>query len=434
MNLMQITQLFTKTSKTAPAEETSKNAQLLLRAGYIHKEMAGVYAYLPLGLRVLNKIRTIVREEMNQVGSQELIMTNLQPRETWEATRRWDDAVVDVWFKTKLKDETELGLAWSHEEPILKMMQKYVSSYKDLGRELAGSSKGISVYQFQTKLRNELRAKAGIMRGREFVMKDAYSLHSSQADLDEYYEKVKEAYVRIFDRLGLGDDTYMTFASGGAFTKFSHEFQTVCEAGEDRLYLDREQKIGVNEEVLDDAVESLGLNKDKLEKVKSAEVGNIFNFGSEKAEQMGIYYTDENDQKQPIYLASYGVGITRAMGVIAEKFSDEKGLVWPEAVAPFRVYLVQIGDSEGVARAADALYKKLTQQGIEVLWDDRNSKAARAGEKFADSELIGLPWRITISERLIAGNKLELTNRGTGESEVLTTPQVFDKLKTDIIN
>ncbi len=431
---MQITQLFTKTSKTAPAEETSKNAQLLLRAGYIHKEMAGVYAYLPLGLRVLNKIRTIVREEMNQVGSQELIMTNLQPRETWEATRRWDDAVVDVWFKTKLKDETELGLAWSHEEPILKMMQKYVSSYKDLGRELAGSSKGISVYQFQTKLRNELRAKAGIMRGREFVMKDAYSLHSSQADLDEYYEKVKEAYVRIFDRLGLGDDTYMTFASGGAFTKFSHEFQTVCEAGEDRLYLDREQKIGVNEEVLDDAVESLGLNKDKLEKVKSAEVGNIFNFGSEKAEQMGIYYTDENDQKQPIYLASYGVGITRAMGVIAEKFSDEKGLVWPEAVAPFRVYLVQIGDSEGVARAADALYKKLTQQGIEVLWDDRNSKAARAGEKFADSELIGLPWRITISERLIAGNKLELTNRGTGESEVLTTPQVFDKLKTDIIN
>ncbi len=434
MNLMQITQLFTKTSKTAPAEETSKNAQLLLRAGYIHKEMAGVYAYLPLGLRVLNKIRTIVREEMNQVGSQELIMTNLQPRETWEATRRWDDAVVDVWFKTKLKDETELGLAWSHEEPILKMMQKYVSSYKDLGRELAGSSKGISVYQFQTKLRNELRAKAGIMRGREFVMKDAYSLHSSQADLDEYYEKVKEAYVRIFDRLGLGDDTYVTFASGGAFTKFSHEFQTVCEAGEDWLYLDREQKIGVNEEVLDDAVESLGLNKDKLEKVKSAEVGNIFNFGSEKAEQMGIYYTDENDQKQPIYLASYGVGITRAMGVIAEKFSDEKGLVWPVSVAPFKVYLVQIGDSEGVARAADALYKKLTQQGIEVLWDDRNSKAARAGEKFADSELIGLPWRITISERLIAGNKLELTNRGTGESEVLTTPQVFDKLKTDIIN
>lgn len=402
---MKVSKLFTKTRKQAPADETAKNAQLLIRAGFVYKVMAGVYAYTPLGLRVLENIKQIVREEMNAVDGQELIMTNLQRKETWEATTRWGDDVVDVWFKTKLKDETEVGLAWSHEEAIMEMMQTYVESYRDLPT---------SVYQFQTKLRNELRAKSGIMRGREFVMKDMYSLHASAEDLDQYYNKVIDAYKRVYDRLGLGDDTYITFASGGAFTKFSHEFQTICDAGEDILYVHREKNIAVNEEVLDDAVKELGIDKSELEKVKSAEVGNIFNFGTEKSKDMGIFVTGPDGNEQPIYLASYGIGITRVMGVIVEKFADDRGIVWPENIAPYKAYLVRIGEGEEVAKAADDLYKKLQDKGIEVLYDDRD---ARPGEKFADADLLGIPHRIVVSEKTIAKGAFEYKARHSTESE-----------------
>lgn len=412
---MRVSQLFTKTTKNAPADEVAKNAQLLIRAGFVYKVMAGVYAYTPLGLKVLENIKQIVREEMNAVHGQELIMTNLQPKETWETTGRWSDEVVDVWFKTKLQDDTELGLAWSHEEPIMEMMQQFVKSYKDLPT---------SVYQFQTKLRNELRAKSGIMRGREFVMKDMYSLHASAEDLDEYYNKVTEAYNRVYDRLGLGDETYVTFASGGAFTKFSHEFQTICDAGEDILYVHREKNIAVNEEVLDDAVKELGIDKNELEKVKSAEVGNIFNFGTEKAEQMGITFTGQDGKEHPIYLASYGIGITRVMGVIVEKFADEKGIVWPENIAPAKAYLVRIG-GEDATRHADELYEELTAKGVEVLYDDRDE---RPGVKFADSELMGIPHRITVSDRLLETGTYEYTARATGETETLTREEVLAKL------
>jgi prolyl-tRNA synthetase len=412
---MRVSQLFTKTSKTTPADEVAKNAQLLIRAGFVYKVMAGVYAYTPLGLRVLENIKQIVREEMDSVNGQELIMTNLQPKELWETTTRWDDEVVDVWFKTKLKDDTELGLAWSHEEPIMDMMRQFVESYKDLPT---------SVYQFQTKLRNELRAKSGIMRGREFVMKDMYSLHASAEDLDVYYNSVIEAYKRVYERLGLGNDTYITFASGGAFTQFSHEFQTICDAGEDILYVHREKNIAVNEEVLDEAVKELGISKDELEKVKSAEVGNIFNFGTEKAEQMGITFTGNDGKEHPIYLASYGIGITRVMGVIVEKFADDKGIVWPESVAPAKVYLVRIG-SENAAKHADELYNELISKGITVLYDDRDE---RPGAKFADSELMGIPYRITVSDRLLEAGTYEFTPRASGVTEVLTRDDLLAKL------
>jgi prolyl-tRNA synthetase len=318
---MRLSQLFTKTSKNAPADEVAKNAQLLIRAGYVYKEMAGVYAYLPLGLRVVENIKKIVREEMNAIHSNELIMTSLQRKDVWESTGRWSEEAVDIWFKTKLQDDTELGLGWSHEEPIVEMMKLYASSYKDLP---------ISVYQFQTKLRNELRAKSGIMRGREFVMKDMYSFHASSEDLDAYYNQAIEAYKRVYERLGIGEDTYVTFASGGAFTKFSHEFQTICDAGEDIIYLHRGKNIAVNEEVIDDAIKELGISRDELERVKTAEVGNIFNFGSEKPDEMGLKVAGADGAEQSIYLGSYGIGITRVMGVVVEKFADEKGLVWPK--------------------------------------------------------------------------------------------------------
>lgn len=402
---MRVSQVFTKTSKTAPADEVAKNAQLLIRAGFVYKEMAGVYAYLPYGIRVIEKIKQIVREEMNQIHSNELIMTGLQRKDVWEKTGRWSDEVVDVWFKTKLQDETELGLGWSHEEPIVEMLKGYVHSYKDLP---------ISLYQFQTKMRNELRAKSGIMRGREFVMKDMYSFHDSSEALEAYYNETIEAYKRVYDRLGIGEDTYVTFASGGAFTKFSHEFQTICDAGEDVIYLHREKNIAVNEEVIDDAVKELGIAREDLEKVKTAEVGNIFNFGAQKTDEVGLKFTNRDGAPASIYMGSYGIGITRAMGVIVEKFADDKGLVWPEAVAPYKVYLATIGD---VSEQAEALYEELERKGVEVLYDDRD---VRPGEKFADADLLGIPHRVVLSPKLIEQSSFEYKARTASEASILT--------------
>lgn len=412
---MRMTKLFTKTSKTAPSDEMARNARLLIRAGFVYKEMAGVYAYLPLGLKVLENIKQIVREEMDAIDSNEIIMTALQRKDVWETTGRWSDEVVDVWFKTKLKDETELGLGFSHEEPIVDMLKQYVQSYKDLP---------ISLYQFQTKLRNELRAKSGIMRGREFLMKDMYSFHATKEDLEAYYQQAIEAYNRAYDRLGIGEDTYMTFASGGSFTKFSHEFQTICEAGEDIIYLHREKGIAINEEVIDEAIDELGVNRDELEQVKTAEVGNIFNFGTQKTDEMGLYYTDAEGQRQSLHIGSYGIGVTRVMGVIAEKLSDDKGLVWPENIAPAKVYLVSIGDQG--ATEADKLYGQLTDMGVEVIYDDRDE---RPGKKFADAELMGIPYRLTVSDRLVEAGQVELTERRRGDTKLLTASEALDILR-----
>ncbi|MFZ1720392.1 MAG: aminoacyl--tRNA ligase-related protein [Candidatus Moraniibacteriota bacterium] len=398
---MKQSQLFTKTRREAPKDEVSRNAQLLIRAGFVYKVMAGVYAYTPLGLRVLENIKQIVREEMNAIDGQELIMTNLQRKDTWEVTGRWSDEAVDVWFKTKLQDGVELGLAWSHEEAIMEMMQQFVSSYKDLP---------VSVYQFQTKLRNELRAKSGIMRGREFVMKDMYSLHASKEDMDQYYDRVIEAYKKIYSRLGIGAETFVTFASGGAFTKFSHEFQTLCDAGEDTLFVNADRTVAVNEEVLDDATTELHVDKATLSPMTSAEVGNIFKFGTEKSDQMRIAFKDAEGKQQPIYLASYGIGITRVMGVIVEKFADEKGIVWSESVAPFRAHLISLGGDV----AAEKLYQELTHAGIETLYDDRD---ASAGEKFSDADLMGMPYRITLGKRSLERGVVEVKKRTSDDVE-----------------
>jgi probable prolyl-tRNA synthetase, mitochondrial len=411
---MRLSHTFTRTRKQAPADEVAHNAQLLIRAGYVHKTMAGVYSYTPLGLAVLENIKQIVREEMNRISSQELLMSTLQRQELWQETGRWSDELVDVWFKSHLQDGTEVGFGWTHEEPIIELLRSYLKSYKDLP---------ISVYQFQNKLRNELRAKSGIMRGREFIMKDMYSIHASKENLDAYYQEVIEAYKRCYNRFGLGDDTYVTFASGGAFTKFSHEFQTICAAGEDYIYLHRGRDLAINEEVVDEAVRELGIDKSELERVKTAEVGNIFNFGTQKSEEMGLVFTGEDGRQHHAYMGSYGIGITRVMGVIVEKFADNKGLVWPEEVAPARVHLVQIG-KESVA-AADELYDTLQQAGISVLYDDR---AARPGEKFADAELLGMPTRVTVSDRLLEAGEWEVVDRRTGEQQRLTTSQLLATL------
>lgn len=408
-----MSQLFTKTTKTSPADETSRGTGFLLRAGYIYREMAGVYDFLPLGYRVLQNIINIIREEMNALGAQELQLTALQSREVWEKTDRWDDKAIDVWFKTKLNAGGEVGLAPTHEEPITRLMRGFITSYKDLP---------LSAYQFQTKFRNELRAKSGILRTREFIMKDLYSFSKDRAEHDEFYERVAASYQRIFERLGLGSETFRTFASGGAFSKFSDEFQTLCEVGEDTIYLDRERGIAVNEEVYnDETLKSLDLDKSRLKKVKSAEVGNIFTLGYRFSEGLDLAFNDEKGQRQPVFMGSYGIGPSRVMGVIAEKMSDEKGLVWQTALAPYQYYLVAIGDK------ASAIAEKLHASAPEtILFDDRAS--TRTGEKFADAELLGIPFRVVISDKTLERDQVEIKDRQSGETKLLTLAEFTAKL------
>ncbi len=402
---MKQSQLFTKTRREAPKDEVAKNAQLLIRAGYIHKEMAGAYCYLPLGLRTLNKIINIIREEMNAIGGQEVHLTALQDKQKWEATGRWSDEVIDVWFKTELKNGNQVGLGTTHEEPLTSLMKDHINSFRDLP---------IAVYQFQTKFRNEIRAKSGIMRGREFLMKDLYSFNATQQEHNAYYERAKQAYVKIFERLGLGDKTFVTFASGGSFAKYSHEFQTVTEAGEDTIYLHEGKKLAVNKEVLNDEVlKDLGILRSDLKEVKAIEVGNIFNLGTKFSDAFGLTFKDEEGKVNPVIMGCYGIGPGRVMGTIAEIWSDEKGLVWPEAVAPFAVHLIAIFDKNGeVKKATDALYEKLVKQGVEVLYDDRDTSA---GQKFSDSDLIGIPKRMVLSEKTMKNNQIEVKDRKSGE-------------------
>lgn len=534
--------------------------------------MAGVYAYTPLGIRVLEKIKQVVREEMDAIGGQELIMSALQKQSTWDVTGRWDDEVVDVWFKTKLKDETELGLAWSHEEAIIEMIKEHITSYKDLPQ---------NVYQFQTKFRNELRSKSGIMRGREFVMKDMYSCSIDEEQHEKFYQECIDAYMRVFDRLGIGQDTFVTLASGGAFTQFSHEFQTRCAAGEDIVFhvpgtdqyynheitpsqaspfdnsddeeKDREDVEGtgiigvealaeffkipvelttktmlfedekgnviaaavrgdynVNEEklknvcgadvlklasedtvkrvtgaevgyagvldlpeevaiYLDDSMKGrknfeMGANKSNFhsinvnfgrdlaepkefydiknakkgdihpesgktyEIIETAEVGNIFKFGTQKSEETNFAFTDEKGQKQFVHLGSYGIGVTRVMGVIAEKMSDDRGLNWDVNIAPYHVYVATIGD---VDTQAEELVTELEEAGVEVIYDDR---AVRPGEKFADADLMGIPYRIVMSERTLKDNSVEVKHRTSEDPEMVALDKIVTYVTDNIIN
>jgi prolyl-tRNA synthetase len=406
---MRQSKLFTKTSKTLPKDEVSVNSQLLLKSGFIDKEIAGVYSFLPMGYRVLDKIINIIREEMNAIDGQEIMLTALQSPQTWEPTDRWDDSKMDVWFKTELKNGSKLGLAPTHEEPLTKLMKKFITSYKDLP---------VYAYQFQTKFRNETRAKSGILRTREFIMKDLYSFCRNQQELDEYYEKAKAAYVRIFERLGLGDITYVTYASGGTFSKFSHEFQTLCEYGEDLIYINEEKKIAINREIFEDEILSeFGLTKADFVEKKAIEVGNIFKLGTKFSDGLGLQYVDENGERKNVIMGSYGIGPGRVMGTIVETHNDKNGIIWPKEVAPYQVHIVSLGKDEVVMQESEKLYNQLNQAGYEVLWDDRTNLGP--GAKFADSDLIGCPIRITVSGKNIEKSQYEVKRRIGGDAEFI---------------
>jgi len=395
-------QLFVKTRREDPKDEVAKNAKLLIRAGYIHKELAGAYSLLPLGLKTLNKINAIIRDEMNKLGANEIQMTALQSADLWQKTDRWSDDKVDNWFKTSLKAGGDLGLGFTHEEPITVIASESINSYKDLP---------LSIYQIQTKFRNEARAKSGIMRGREFLMKDLYSFHADASSLDEFYLKAQEAYQNVFARLGIGDKTFVTFAGGGSFSEFSHEYQTICETGEDTIYLDRAKKIAVNKEVYNEEVlTKLGLDKTKMEEVKAVEVGNIFKLGTRFSEPLGLLFSDEKGERRPVIMGCYGIGPSRLLGLLTEVFADEQGLIWPLSVAPFQLHLISLEKNDEALK----LYDELTKKGIEVLIDDRDLSA---GAKFADADLLGVPYRVVVSAKGLLAGQYEIKNRQTGETD-----------------
>lgn len=413
---MRQSQLFTKTRKEAPKDEVAKNAQLLIRAGYIFKEMAGVYSLLPLGFRVMKKIENIVREELNAVGGQECVLSSLQDPEVWKKTDRWTGESEEVWLKTKLTNDTELGLAFTHEEPWTRIVAEHVNSYRDLP---------FSTYHFAQKFRNELRAKSGLMRGREFVMKDSYSFSRSKEEHEAFYEQMKDVYMNIFKRVGIGAQTYVTVSSGGTFSKYSYEFQTLSEAGEDTIYIDDEKGIAINsDDFNEETVADFGFESDKskLREEKSIEVGDIYSLGTKFSEPLGLTFKDEEGVEKPVVMGSYGIGMGRLMATAVEVFADEKGIVWPESVAPFTYHLVDLSSGDGaVKQRADDLYADMVRAGIEVLYDDRD---VRAGEKFADSDLLGIPYRIVVSAKN-TDETLEVVRRANGEVLTMSKSEIL---------
>ncbi len=404
---MRYSKLFGHTNKSAK-EQDAINATLLTKAGFIDQVMSGVYAYLPLGWRVLTKIENILREEMDTLGS-ELLLSTLSPKELWQTTKRLE--TIDVLLKaipanaaTAAKHSGEYIVNPTHEDVLTPIAQRFNASYKDFP---------FAVYQIQTKFRNEPRAKSGLLRGREFRMKDLYSFHATEEDFKMYYEQVKERYRKIFERLGLGKDTVLTVASGGDFTKeYSHEFQTICESGEDTIYVDEAAGIAYNKDV---APAEYG----SMKEVRACEVGNIFPLGTRFSDAFDYRYVDAQGQRQPVYMGSYGIGSSRVMGVLVEKFHDDKGIIWPAAVAPFHIHLMAIRVS------ADAVYAALQQAGIEVLYDDRDDVSP--GEKFADADLIGIPWRVVVSPK--TGDQIEVKRRSESNTQLMPVNEFIDTLK-----
>lgn len=423
---MRYLKLFGKSLKGEIKDAFSINARLLTRAGFIDQLMSGSYTLLPLGLRVVKKIEQIIREEMNNTGAQELLMPLLHPKDIWNETGRWESAK-EVMYQFK-KEEKEYALSFTHEEIVLDVVRKHAFSYKDYP---------IKIYHFSTKFRDEPRARSGVLRGREFLMKDLYSLHTTQEDLDKYYWEVAEAYIRVFKRVGL--DAKIVEAAGGVFTEsHTHEFQVLNDAGEDTIYVCDKCDFAQNKEVATvKEGDKCPKCQSEVKEVKSIEVGNIFRFGDVYSRKMNVMFTDEEGTKQYPYFGSYGIGLTRLMGTLVENFHDDKGIVWPKEVAPYRAHLIQIQSSirqlaDKVQSSAEKVYEELKKAGVEVLFDDR--EGISAGEKFSDADLIGIPVRLVVSDRTLrqdsgqAGDKIEWKERHKKETELLSLGEVVKRL------
>ncbi len=419
---MRLSRLISKTSKSAPHDADSVNATLLVQGGFVHQEMAGVYSWLPLGLRVLRKVEMIIREEMDALGAQEILMSSLQPKEPWVQTGRWD--TMDVLFKVPSQTKKEYALGPTHEEIVTPLIKAYISSYKDLP---------CAVYQLQTKFRDELRAKSGVLRGREFGMKDLYSFHLTQEDLDAFYERVLQAYLQIFARCGLL--VKVVEASGGAFTKkVSHEFQVLTEAGEDKILTSPSWMYGQNSEVatLKEGDPCPDHPEEALAWHKGVEVGNIFDLGTTFSDTFHLMITNEAGVRQPILMGCYGIGVTRLVGTIVEACHDARGIVWPKTVAPFHVHLVSLRSKDEttqkqIMETTRMVYDTCKQRGIDVLWDDRES--ASPGEKFAEADLVGMPLRLVVSEKTLQAEAVEWKDRTSTEMRMVKIEEVIQMIE-----
>ncbi|MDD5099294.1 MAG: His/Gly/Thr/Pro-type tRNA ligase C-terminal domain-containing protein [Candidatus Colwellbacteria bacterium] len=389
---MRQSKLFVKSLREDPKNEESLNAKLLMRAGFIHKVMAGVYAFLPLGLRVIKKIENIIREEMVSLGADEILMSSLQTREAWETSGRYAD--LDVLFKfTSYYSKGDYVLGPTHEEEITPILKQHVFSYRDLP---------IYVFQIQNKFRDEKRAKSGLLRGREFLMKDLYSFHTDEKDMEDFYELSSATYSRIFERVGIGEKTYKTFASGGTFSKYSHEFQTVTPAGEDTIYICEACKLAINEEVIEDVNHTCPqCGSKELRMEKSIEVGNIFKMKDKYSAPFDLKFKDQSGDEKIVLMGCYGIGLSRLMGAIVESSNDENGIIWPEAVSPFRFHLLETKPGLG-----QDIYQRMVADGYEVLYDDRD---VSFGEKLKDADLFGITWRLVVGEK--NKDKIEIKRR-----------------------
>ena len=409
--------LFLKTSRDKTADTESVSHDLLARAGYVDQLMAGVYTFLPLGFRVLKNIESVIRRNMEDAGGQEILMPVLQPKENWLKTGRWDN--MDVLFKVNASGDKQYALGPTHEEIVSPLAQKNILSYRDLP---------FSVFQIQTKFRDELRAKSGILRTREFLMKDFYSFHASQEDLDKFYDKMIKVYFNVFKELGIKSKTYLTLASGGSFSKYSHEFQMLTEAGEDIIYICNKCKTAINKEIKEENPVCPNCSSNDFVEKKAVEVGNIFKLGTKYSMPFDLKFKDKDGQEKPVIMGCYGIGLSRAMGAIVEANHDERGIMWPKEIAPFAAHLIELkSDKKTVKNTAKKIYQDLQKQGIEVIYDDRDDKSA--GEKFADADLVGIPYRVIISEKTLAKNSVEIKERNKKEAKLVKIKQLAKILK-----
>lgn len=411
---MKLSQLFSKTKKEISHDEASINSQLLIKAGFINKLSAGIYSYLPLGWRVLNKIENIVREEINAIGGQEVLMPALHPKENWQKTGRWES--MDCLFKIKNDSNKEFALGPTHEEIIYPLLKQYINSYKDLP---------VSVYQIQTKFRNEARAKSGLLRGREFRMKDLYSFHINNTDRDKYYDLVKKTYTHLFQRIGL--DAIIVFASGGTFSDLSLEYQVLTKYGEDIVYICPKCQKAYNKEIVNSNLECSNC-KVKMKEEKAIEIANIFPLREKFAKDFELYFIDKTGAKKLVSAGCYGIGTSRIMGAVVETSHDDRGIIWPREIAPYLVHLVELKAQNAKVKAgALKLYNSLQAADIDVLYDDRDNVSV--GEKFADADLIGCPWQIIISSKTLDQNSVEVKDRQSGKSQLIKIKDLIKNIK-----
>lgn len=425
---MKQSQFFYKTQKDLPKDEPSVNAQLLIRGGFIDKLSAGVYSYLPLGLRVMTKIENIIREELQKISAQEILMPAMHPKENWVITGRWD-TMTDL-YKVKEGDK-EIALGSTHEEVVVPLAKKYIQSFQDLP-VTQESEYSLSLFQFQTKFRKELRAKSGLLRGREFMMKDLYSFHRNEQDLNTFYNEVENAYKNIFQRLEIWDKIYYTYASGGTFSEYSHEYQLLTSAGEDTIYvcqkcLAQDVRTAINKEIKEKTPKCPKCGSDDFTEAKAIEVANIFKLMTKFSGPFDLTYTDSDGSKQPVIMGCYGMGLGRIMGAIAEVYNDENGIIWPKEIAPFDIHLISIQGKEGqeVNDKADQIYQQISQNSnFSVLYDNRQETA---GKKFADSDLIGIPLRVVVSSRSLESQSVEVKQRDQSQGELIKIEDFCNK-------